>query len=89
VGTPVDPVPGAVMDALRAAADWPGYPATHGTPRLREAAAGGVPDQWKDFYKANVEFFEDLGSPGGASKVGKINKDHAIVAALPPQAEEG
>ena len=28
------------MDALRAAADWPGYPATHGTPRLREAAAG-------------------------------------------------
>jgi len=27
------------MDALRAAADWPGYPATHGTPRLREAAA--------------------------------------------------
>ena len=28
------------MDALRAAADWPGYPATHGTPRLRDAAAG-------------------------------------------------
>jgi NAD-dependent dihydropyrimidine dehydrogenase PreA subunit len=47
-----------------------------------------VPDQWKDFYKANVEFFEDLGSPGGASKVGKISKDHPIVAALPPQGEE-
>jgi ferredoxin len=47
-----------------------------------------VPDQWKDFYKANVEFFEDLGSPGGASKVGKINKDHPIVVALPPQGEE-
>jgi NAD-dependent dihydropyrimidine dehydrogenase PreA subunit len=47
-----------------------------------------VPDQWKDFYKANVEFFSDLGSPGGASKVGKINKDHPIVEALPPQAEE-
>ena len=46
-----------------------------------------LPEQWKDFYKANVEFFEDLGSPGGASKVGKINKDHPIVAALPPQAE--
>ena len=40
MGTPVDPVPGAVRDALRTAADWPGYPATHGTPRLREAAAG-------------------------------------------------
>ena len=47
-----------------------------------------VPDQWKDYYKANVEFFDDLGSPGGASKVGKINKDHPIVAALPPQETE-
>jgi succinyldiaminopimelate transaminase len=40
VGTPVDPVPGVVQDALRAAADAPGYPATHGTQALREAAAG-------------------------------------------------
>jgi succinyldiaminopimelate transaminase len=40
VGTPVDPVPGVVQDALRAAANAPGYPATHGTPALREAAAG-------------------------------------------------
>ena len=39
-----------------------------------------VPEQWKDFYKANVEFFDDLGSPGGASKTGKIDKDHAFVA---------
>jgi len=30
-----------------------------------------TPDQWKDFYKANVEFFDDLGSPGGAAKIGK------------------
>ncbi len=40
VGTPVDPVPPVVRHALAAAADSPGYPATHGTPRLREAAAG-------------------------------------------------
>jgi succinyldiaminopimelate transaminase len=40
VGTPVDPVPGLVQDALRAAANAPGYPATHGTRALREAAAG-------------------------------------------------
>ena len=40
VGTPVDPVPQVVQDALRAAADTPGYPATHGTRALREAAAG-------------------------------------------------
>jgi succinyldiaminopimelate transaminase len=36
----VDPVPGLVQDALRAAANAPGYPATHGTRALREAAAG-------------------------------------------------
>jgi NAD-dependent dihydropyrimidine dehydrogenase PreA subunit len=47
-----------------------------------------VPGQWKDFYKANVEFFTettDIGSPGGASKVGPVDADHPVVAALPPQ----
>jgi succinyldiaminopimelate transaminase len=37
VGTPVDPTPDLVREALAAAADAPGYPATHGTPALREA----------------------------------------------------
>jgi succinyldiaminopimelate transaminase len=40
VGTPVDPVPTVVRQALADAADSPGYPLTYGTPRLREAAAG-------------------------------------------------
>ncbi len=40
VGTPVDPVPRVVTDALQAAANSPGYPVTHGTPQLRQAAAG-------------------------------------------------
>jgi succinyldiaminopimelate transaminase len=40
VGTPVDPVPRVVTDALQAAANAPGYPVTHGTPQLRQAAAG-------------------------------------------------
>jgi succinyldiaminopimelate transaminase len=40
MGTPVDPVPGVIRDALAAASDAPGYPATWGTPRLRAAAAG-------------------------------------------------
>jgi NAD-dependent dihydropyrimidine dehydrogenase PreA subunit len=44
-----------------------------------------VPEEWKDYYKANVEFFDDLGSPGGASKLGLIERDHAFIAALPPQ----
>jgi NAD-dependent dihydropyrimidine dehydrogenase PreA subunit len=47
-----------------------------------------VPEQWKDYYKANVEFFDDLGSPGGASKTGKIDKDHPFVAGLPPMGEK-
>ena len=40
VGTPVDPVPAVIQDALVAAANAPGYPLTAGTPELRAAAAG-------------------------------------------------
>ena len=40
IGTPVDPTPALIQDALRAAADAPGYPTVHGTPALREAIAG-------------------------------------------------
>ena len=36
----MDSVPELVQAAPAAAADSPGYPATHGTPALREAAAG-------------------------------------------------
>ncbi len=39
MGTPVDETPHSVRRALAAAADSPGYPTTHGTARLREAAA--------------------------------------------------
>jgi succinyldiaminopimelate transaminase len=45
VGTPVDPVPAVVRRALADAADSPGYPATAGTPALREAAAGWLARQ--------------------------------------------
>ncbi|WP_298176152.1 succinyldiaminopimelate transaminase [Saccharomonospora sp.] len=38
VGTPVDPVPDSIRAALASVSDVPGYPATHGTPALREAA---------------------------------------------------
>ncbi|MDT8909449.1 succinyldiaminopimelate transaminase [Amycolatopsis sp. PS_44_ISF1] len=37
VGTPVDPVPAGIRDALASVSDLPGYPATHGTPALRAA----------------------------------------------------
>lgn len=37
VGSPVDPTPAVIQDALAAAADAPGYPQTAGTPALRDA----------------------------------------------------
>ncbi len=40
IGTPVDPVPAVIQDALAAAANSPGYPLTRGTSALRAAAAG-------------------------------------------------
>ena len=36
VGSPVDPTPEVARRALADAADAPGYPTTHGTPRLRQ-----------------------------------------------------
>ncbi len=59
-----------------------------GLPGRGDLLRDNVPDQWKEYYKVNVDFFEDLGSPGGASKAGKIGKDHPVVAVLPPQAAE-
>jgi succinyldiaminopimelate transaminase len=40
IGTPIDPTPAVVRDALAAAADSPGYPPAAGTAELRAAAAG-------------------------------------------------
>jgi succinyldiaminopimelate transaminase len=42
VGTPVDPVPPFIRDALASVADAPGYPTTHGTPELRKAAVDAL-----------------------------------------------
>lgn len=39
IGTPVDPTPALIQEALRAAANAPGYPTVHGTVQLREAIA--------------------------------------------------
>ncbi|MFI1828889.1 succinyldiaminopimelate transaminase [Streptomyces sp. NPDC020412] len=40
VGTPVDPVPEVIRQALTDAADSPGYPTVWGTPALRDALTG-------------------------------------------------
>jgi len=42
-----------------------------------------------DYTAANAEFFDELGSPGGAAKHGLIAKDAAIVVSLEPQEHEG
>lgn len=42
VGTPVDPVPALLQEALSSAADSPGYPTTHGTTELRQAAVDSL-----------------------------------------------
>jgi succinyldiaminopimelate transaminase len=42
IGTPVDPVPGFIRDALAANSDTPGYPLTAGTPALRAAISAWV-----------------------------------------------
>lgn len=39
IGTPVDPTPQLLREALSAASDAPGYPTTHGTVELRRAIA--------------------------------------------------
>jgi len=47
-----------------------------------------LPEEWKDYTKANADFFVELGSPGGAAKVGDIPFDPPMVAELPPQHED-
>jgi len=42
VGTPVDPVPAGIRDALASVSEIPGYPTTHGIPALRAAAIAAM-----------------------------------------------
>jgi NAD-dependent dihydropyrimidine dehydrogenase PreA subunit len=44
-----------------------------------------LPEKWRDYAAANVDFFAELGSPGGATKVGKTPHDPPVVAVLPPK----
>ena len=68
IGTPVDPTPQVVQDALRAAADAPGYPLTIGTPALREAMATWVGER----LGTPVEAAEVVPSTGSKETVGLL-----------------
>ncbi|MFG2135806.1 succinyldiaminopimelate transaminase [Streptomyces sp. NPDC048650] len=72
VGTPVDPVPAVVQQALSDAADSPGYPTVWGTAALRDALTGWVADR--------------LGAPGLAhTNVLPVVGSKELVAWLPTQ----
>lgn len=51
-----------------------------------------VPAEWANYYDINVQFFDKLGSPGGAQRYteenGAIASDHPEIAELPPQNTE-
>lgn len=47
VGTPVDPVSEVLRQALLSASAQPGYPATHGTPELRQAAVDALARRYR------------------------------------------
>ena len=46
-----------------------------------------IPSQWKEFGAVAGEFCVEIGSPGGASKVGPTNTDPAKIASHPAKAE--
>ena len=41
----------------------------------------------EEYLDINAQFFEDLGSPGGAARLGPVDHDHPTVEQLPPQGE--
>ena len=41
-----------------------------------------LPDQWSDYAQINADFFAELGSPGGASKIGITENDPVAVKSL-------
>ncbi|HEU5333275.1 MAG TPA: ferredoxin [Actinocrinis sp.] len=40
-----------------------------------------VPDDWRPYRAANAEFFDTLGSPGGAAALGPLDFDHPVAVA--------
>ncbi|MFF0472620.1 bifunctional succinyldiaminopimelate transaminase/glutamate-prephenate aminotransferase [Streptomyces sp. NPDC004284] len=72
VGTPVDPVPALIQEALVAAADSPGYPTVWGTEELRDALTG-----WCERRLGAVDFAHENVLPVVGSK--------ELVAWLPTQ----
>ncbi|MGO1318930.1 MAG: succinyldiaminopimelate transaminase [Galactobacter sp.] len=63
IGTPVDPTPQLIRDALAEASDAHGYPTTHGTPAVRQA----IVDWFRD-RRATTHLSTDHAMPTVGSK---------------------
>jgi len=46
-----------------------------------------LPAEWSGYTKANADFFAALGSPGGASRVGKTSNDPELITSRPVERE--
>ena len=46
-----------------------------------------LPEDQEENFDINAQFFENLGSPGGAARLGPVDQDHPTVEQLPPQGE--
>ena len=46
-----------------------------------------LPEDQEEYFDINAQFFENLGSPGGAARLGPVDRDHPTVEQLPPQGE--
>ena len=46
-----------------------------------------LPEDMEEYLDINAQFFETLGSPGGAARLGPVDHDHPTVEQLPPQGE--
>ena len=45
-----------------------------------------VPSEQRDYTDAALEFFKEVGSPGGAAKTGALHRDSSLIKNLPPKA---
>ncbi|WP_130874440.1 ferredoxin [[Pseudopropionibacterium] massiliense] len=46
-----------------------------------------LPEDQEEYLDINAQFFDTLGSPGGAARLGPVDHDHPAVEQLPPQGE--
>jgi NAD-dependent dihydropyrimidine dehydrogenase PreA subunit len=44
-----------------------------------------LPAPWQGYIRAAADFFAGIGSPGGATKMGVIDADAPLIAALPTE----